>query len=502
MNAYNQLLEHVKESTLLGTAAGFLNWDMLTNMPPKGTMIRGETLGILSKIIHRMQVSTEYSTLLAQAEKSADLENSVVARNLFLLRREYELNNVIPENLVGEMNKQRAISNQAWAKAKENSDWKHFEPELKKSFEISNRVAELMMEVKGTATLYDTLLDEFEPGMKSKKVAKIFSDLRDGLVPMIRKLSEKSAELDGSKLKRKVPIEIQKTILNDLASLIGYDTTSENASGRIDETNHPFTIGYFDDVRITVRYDENNPFPAIAVFLHEGGHAIYEQSFNPDWIYQPVGAMASLGIHESISRFYENMIGRSPEFWSYYLPRLNELTNGTYSDLSLEEFLPLGNRVSPSKIRVEADELTYSLHVIIRFEIEQGLFSGEYSISDLPQVWNEKYDEYLGVTIKDDKEGVLQDSHWSAGMFGYFPTYALGNLYNGMWYKKMTIDEPTWREDVANGNLKTAYNWLVGNVMSKANLYNPDDLVRSATGYDLVAEPFLDYLNDKYSMIF
>jgi carboxypeptidase Taq len=502
MNSYGKLLEKVKEITLLGTAAGFLNWDMLTYIPPRGTQLRGEQLGVMTRIIQRMQTSTEYSELLSKAEKEADASDPIVARNLQLLRRNFDVATVLPEDLVAEISKQRAVANQAWVKARAESDWKIFEPVLQKTYDLSYKAAELTMDVIGAKSHYDALIDGFEPSMTSEAISSAFTELRSGLVPLVKDLTEKSSQVDVSKLRRKVDKEIQKQIVTDLASTIGYDTTSEQAGGRIDETHHPFTIGYYDDVRVTVRYDENDVLSTLLVLMHEGGHGIYELSFNPDWKYQPVGAMAGLGIHESISRFYENMVGKSKEFWTYYLPRVNELSKGSLSDVSVDEVMAFVNQVKPSKIRVAADEVTYSLHIIIRFEIEKSLFAGDIKISELPQVWNEKYSEYLGVNIENDAEGVLQDTHWSAGMFGYFPTYALGNLYNGMWYEKMSKNVPDWKSDVQNGNIQTAYTWLKENVMQEGAMYDPLDLVEKVMGTKLSGKPFLTYLENKYKALF
>ncbi|MFW9918615.1 MAG: carboxypeptidase M32 [Candidatus Thorarchaeota archaeon] len=502
MESYTKLMERVKEITLIGTATGFLNWDMLTYMPPRGAQLRGEQLGAMTRIIQRMQTSPEYADLLLRSEKEVDDSNALESRNLKILRKNYEVARSLPEDLVAEIAKQRAISNQAWGKARSESKWKIFEPELEKTFELSKKAAELTMDAKGASTLYDSLLDDFEPGMNSEQVASAFSELRKGLVPLVRDLTEKCSKLERSKISKSIPKEIQKKVVLDVADTIGFDTTSATSGARIDEAAHPFTMGYFDDLRITTRYIEDNPLVAVAALMHEAGHGIYEQSFNPDWMFQPIGTMASLGIHESISRFYENMVGRSKEFWTYYLPRFNDLTDGAFRDISIDELMPLINNVGPSKIRVEADEVTYSLHVIIRFEIEQALFNGEIEIKELPLIWNEKYSEYLGVNIETDAEGVLQDSHWSAGMFGYFPTYALGNLYNGMWYHKMSQDRPSWKQDLQEGIIDTAYSWLKENVMYKANLYDPSDLVYDVTGQKLTGKPFLNYLEDKYSAIF
>jgi len=251
-----------------------------------------------------------------------------------------------------------------------------------------------------------------------------------------------------------------------------------------------------------VKYHKDNVSSAIFAILHEAGHALYEQNLNPDWKFQYIGTSASYGIHESQSRFVENMIGRSPEFLRFYLPKLEEFTNRSFPGVDGITFLRAMNLVEPSLIRIEADEVTYSLHIIIRFEIERALFSDKITVSELPQVWNEKYSEYLGVDVPDDSRGVLQDTHWASGSFGYFPSYALGNIYDGMLLEKMQRDFPHWLDDVAEGNILPAINWLKENVHVYSAMYDPLMLIEKVTGKKLTAKPFLDYLEAKFSKIF
>jgi carboxypeptidase Taq len=241
---------------------------------------------------------------------------------------------------------------------------------------------------------------------------------------------------------------------------------------------------------------------SIYSILHEAGHALYEQGLPMDYMYQPIGMSASYGVHESMSRFIENMIGKSPEFWEYYTPVFRELTGNIFKDVSKEKLLKAANYVTPSKIRVEADEVTYGLHIVIRFEIERDLFNGNLGIDELPQVWNNKYRDYLGVEIENDSEGVMQDTHWAGGSFGYFPSYALGNIYDGVWLTKLKKDIPNWKQEIVKGSFKNVKEWLTENVYSYANLYDPEDLVKHVTGKGLIVEPFIDYLDKKFSRIY
>jgi carboxypeptidase Taq len=281
-----------------------------------------------------------------------------------------------------------------------------------------------------------------------------------------------------------------------------YDVESKEAGGRVDETEHPFTTGYYDDVRITTHYHEENFTSSVFSILHEGGHATYEQNLKREWMYQPIGTGCSTGFHESQSRFLENIIGRSWEFWIYYLPKLKELTGEIFSDIELDEFIRAINRINRSKIRIEADELTYCLHIIIRFEIERELISGKIKVAELPQIWNQKYEEYLGVDIENDSEGVMQDTHWASGLYGYFPTYALGNIYSGQILATMEKDVPDWRNQIAKGNFHNIKQWLIKNLYSYGDLYDPPKLIKKITGEGITVKPYLYYLNKKYSKLY
>ncbi|MGM0687320.1 MAG: carboxypeptidase M32 [Promethearchaeati archaeon] len=502
MDAYHKLLQEFHDIVLLDSVQSMIHWDLETYIPPKGVKQRSEQMSLLSRLEHRMTTSEKVGKLLEETEKEMEDLTKEQKRNLHLIRRKYEEETSLPEDLVGSLSKQKAISVDTWKKAKVKNDWSIFEPELEKTIELSIERAEILMDAKDMPSVYDTMIDDFEKGMTKEKIASVFSELRRGLVPLTQKCAEVSSDVKTDFLNRVVPIETQKNIATDLATTIGYDTTSDEAVGRIDPTEHPFTTGYYDDVRITLNYKENNLVGMMYAALHEGGHALYEQNMNPDWKYQPIGQAASFGIHESQSRFIENMVGRSPEFLEYYYPRLNELTDDLFSDIDKSRFAKAVNLVEPSKIRIEADEVTYSLHVIIRFEIEKALFGGEIEISDLPQVWNDKYDEYLGVEVENDSEGVMQDTHWASGYYGYFPSYALGNVYDGMWLQKINKDMPKWQKNLTRGKVTPVTEWLIENVHHYGSLYDPADLIEEVVGKRPKAQPFLSYLEDKYSSIF
>ncbi|MFZ0966372.1 MAG: carboxypeptidase M32, partial [Candidatus Bathyarchaeia archaeon] len=331
---------------------------------------------------------------------------------------------------------------------------------------------------------------------------EVFDELREGLVSLLRKCEASKKQPDISILKGKVPIDIQRKISKALAEFVGYDVESKESGGRIDETEHPFTTGYYDDVRITTHYHEAYLASSLFSVLHEAGHAIYEQNLKQEWMYLPIGTGCSSGFHESQSRFVENIIGRSREFWVYFLPKLKQIAGNTLSDANLETFVRAVNQVKPSKIRVEADEVTYCLHIIIRFNIERDLFAGKIMVKELPEIWNQSYTDYLDVKIENNSEGVMQDTHWASGLYGYFPSYALGNIYSGQILATMQKDLPNWKKQIEKGNFSPVKNWLIKNVHTYGDLYDPPDLIRKITGKELNVKPYLNYLNEKYSKLY
>jgi carboxypeptidase Taq len=501
---YDKLMAKAKDVTVLQTIEAVVHWDMETKMPPKGIKQRSQQLALLSQIEHRMSTNPEIEVLLSKIEKHSghDTLNELQKRNLYLIRKQYDEQTKLPEELVVETARQQAITVDVWKKAKAAKDFLMFKPELEKLLELRKKAAEILMEVKETKTPYDALIDIFEPKMTAEMIAKVFAALKEGLVVTLKKCLNAPKQPDISVLKRKVPVDVQREISNELAKFIDYDVASPKAGGRIDETEHPFTTGYYDDVRITTHYYEDNLAPSLFSVLHEGGHAIYGQNLKSKWIYQPVGTGCSLGFHESQSRFVENIVGRSREFWVYFFPKLKRLTGNVFSDVASDDFVRAINQVKPSKIRVEADEVTYCLHVIIRFEIERELIAGKIAVTDLPEIWNQKYKDYLGVDIENDSEGVMQDTHWASGYFGYFPTYALGNIYSGQLLAKLEKDVPTWKDQITKGNFRNVKEWLVNNIHHYGNLYDPADLIKKITGEQLNVKPYLEYLDKKYSWIY
>jgi carboxypeptidase Taq len=500
---YKQLLAKTKDVMVLSTAEGIIHWDMETMMPPKAVGQRSEQLALLSRIHHKLATDPEIGKLLDTIQNSLEYAKmgQVQKRNVYLINKSYREQTALPEKLVGDLAMQEAVTVNAWKKAKAKKDFNIYKADLQKLFELSREAAEILMKVKETKTPYEALIDNFEPKMSAETITETFTQLLAGLKPLIAKVEDHQIKPSPETLKQPVPADAQRKIAQLITQTLGYDTASPQAGGRIDETEHPFTSGYSDDVRITTHYYPNNFASSVFSVLHESGHAIYEQNLPKEWEYQPIGSTCSYGIHESQSRFYENIIGRSREFWTSFLPKVHQATP-SLAGLELDAFVRAINRVEPSKIRIEADEVTYSIHIIIRFELERDLFAGKIRVDELPQVWNQKYADYLGVEVKNDSEGVMQDTHWASGLYGYFPSYALGNIYDGQLFAAITQALPNWRNDLAQGKLEAVNAWLRENIHLRGDLYDPEELIELATGRSLDSTPFIMYLNKKYGKLY
>ncbi|HVP26610.1 MAG TPA: carboxypeptidase M32 [Candidatus Bathyarchaeia archaeon] len=503
-SSYKKLMEKTKDLIVFNSAKSIIYWDMETMMPPKAIKLRSEQLALLSRFEHKLSTDPEIGTLLPKIMRHSgyDKMTAVEKRNVYLIKKNYEEQTKLPEELVAAIAKQQAVAVDVWKKAKATKKFAMFKPELEKLVELQKKAAEILMKVKKTKTPYDALIDIFEPKMTAKSITKVFDELREGLVATLKKCEASPKQPDPSVLKHKVSIDAQRKIAVALSEFVHYDVTSKNAGGRIDETEHPFTNGYYDDVRITTHYYEKMFASSIFSVLHEAGHAMYEQDLNQEWMYQPVGTSCSSGIHESQSRTIENIIGRSREFWVYFLPKLRKLTGRALQDVRLDKFVHAINQVTPSKIRVEADEVTYGLHIIVRFNIERDLFADKITVKELPEIWNQSYKDYLGIKITNDSEGVMQDTHWASGLYGYFPSYALGNIYSGQFLAAMEKDLPNWRGQLAKGNFANIKQWLAKNIHNPGNLYDPADLIKKVTGKEPTVKPYLNYLNAKYSELY
>jgi carboxypeptidase Taq len=501
---YDQLLAKYKDITVLRSASAIVYWDMETKMPAKGLEIRSEQLSLMDLMAHQMTVDPSIEQRLQRIEKDRAFASlsPEQRRNVHLIRKSYDEESKLPDTLVAEMSKQQTLSVGNWKKAKAAKDFALFKPYLERTIELKKQAAEIWMKVKGTKTPYDALLDMYEPGMPADRISEVFAGMREGLIRIMRRAESASDRPDPSILSKEVPVEAQRKFSGLVMDFLGYTNEGPEAWGRLDETEHPFSNGYYDDERITTHYYVDNFKSSLFSVMHETGHALYEHDLPRQWMYQPIGAAASYGIHESQSRYVENMIGRSPEFVGYLLPKLRKFAGKALAGVAAKDMYRAVNAVEPSKIRIEADEVTYGLHIIIRFELERDIFADRLKVEELPQAWNEKYDQYLGVEIQNDSEGVMQDTHWAGGSYGYFPSYALGNIYGGMFLKKMGRDVPEWRAAVRKGDFGPVKNWLAENVHSKGNLYDPADLVKVVTGEELTIGPFISYLDEKVASVY
>jgi carboxypeptidase Taq len=493
-----------KQQYVLRTANQMIHWDLETMMPPRGIILKSEQLGLMDVLAHKILVDPQIPKLLATLEAESSLRemDAFQKRNIELVRRYYDQEAGLPEDLVEALAKQQAMTIVAWKKAKAAKTFSMYRNELEQMIALKKKAAEIMMGIRKTPTPYDALIETFEPGMTQETIAKVFEEMKAGIMRTAHNIQASGVKPDVSFLSYPVPVEQQRKISLAAMQFIGYDTTSPSAGGRLDETEHPFTTGCYDDVRITTHYHVDRFLSSFYSVMHEGGHALYEQGIPHQWMFQPLGSASSYGVHESQSRFVENMVGRSPEFLAYILPILRNLTKGALKGVRQDDFVKAVNRVEPTKIRIDADEVTYGLHIIIRFEIERELFVGKIGVDDLPAVWNEKYEKYLGLKIENDSEGVMQDTHWAGGAFGYFPSYAMGNIYGGMFLEKMNKDLKGWRKSVKKGDFSGVKSWLTTNVHSKGDTLDPAQLVKAVTGRDVEVQPFIDYLDRKFSKIY
>ena len=492
-----QLIELAAELEDLGHVTAVLGWDQQTNMPSGGAEERGMQTSIIGKIMHEKFTTDEVGELISELEDEVgDLDAETdEARSVKVAKRQYEKQTKVPLPLLMETIQTETMAHEAWVEAKAKADFNIFKPHLEKIVDLRKQYAELF---KPYDHIYDPLLDDFEPGMKTAEVKEIFNKLRPHQVELIQAISEKEPP-DNSFLKQHYDEERQEIIGRYVITRFGYDWKR----GRLDLAPHPFTTTFGQgDVRITTRYLDDDAGSALFSTMHEAGHAMYEQGVPRKYRRHPLGGPASLAIHESQSRLWENLVGRSKEFWSFLYPSMQMLFPQYLGDVSMEDFYRGINKVEPSFIRVEADEATYNLHVMLRLEIEIGLMEGSIEVADLPEIWNTKMEEYLGVTPPNDAKGVLQDVHWSGGMIGYFPTYALGNLASVQLWDKMVELHPNIPDEIAQGKFDTILGWMRENVHQYGSKFEPQEIMLKATGSKITPEPYIKYLNQKYGEIY
>ncbi|HEX6987973.1 MAG TPA: carboxypeptidase M32 [Bacillota bacterium] len=495
---FEQLLARCREVADLERAAAVLAWDEQTYMPPGGARARADQKATLRRLAHAALTSPEFGELLqALAEDVESLApDSDQAALVRLARRHYDRAVKLPPDLVEALSRAGSEGFTAWLEARRANDFAVFQPKLERLVELQRQKADAL---GWRERRYDALLDLFEPGMRTSMVEQTFSTLRDQLVPFLQAIRERVDAVDDSVLRRHYPAQAQWEFTVDLLRAIGFDFDR----GRQDRSEHPFTTSFsVDDVRVTTRIHENYLAQAVFSTIHEAGHAFYELGLPREHERTPLCETASLGLHESQSRLWENVIGRSRGFWEHFLPRLAERFPSQLAGVGVDQFYRAVNRVEPSFIRTEADEVTYNLHIFLRFELEQALLDGDLKVADLPGAWNGKMQAYLGVTPPDMLRGVLQDVHWSDDLFGYFPTYSLGTVLAVQFYEKALADHPGLPEEIRQGRFDTLHRWLTDNVHRHGARYEPAQLIRRVTGTDLDAGPYLRYIRAKYGEIY
>ncbi len=493
--AYSNLVEISEKVYYCKALLNILDFDKETIMPRGGAEYRGKVVGFVTKIGHDLVATDDYGNLLEVSEKGdwGEWEKA----NLRLWRRQYDIQRKLPADFVEKEAAAISEAYTAWEKAREQNDPTGFIPQLEKVFELQKERADFLGYDEHP---YDALLDLYIPGMTTAKLEELFADLKPFVIDLARRIGESEVKPDFAKFESiRFDSLKQKEFVLNMTSAVGFDYHI----GYLGETPHPITLNLgLGDVRITDSFQRKDILWPFTVALHEGGHGIYEQGLPAKYYGQPVGESMSMDIHESQSRFYENHMGRSPAFWSYWLPRLEGAFPSEMSGIGLDEFCLYLNRVQPSLIRIEADEVTYSLHVIIRFEIERDVMAGKLAVKDIPEEWNRKYKEYLGVEPPDYSTGFLQDLHWSQGYVGYFPSYVLGSMNAAQLYATLEKEQPDIEEKIADGEFIVLRDWLRERIHKWGNLYMPEEIIEKATGEKPNAKYYIDYLGKKYGALY
>ena len=465
-------------------------------MPVKGVGFRSRQLAQLASFHHRMITDPRVGELLSACEADGEVTadpRTPSAVNIRELRRQYDRQTKLPESLVRELAEVTSLAQHEWTEARKDSDFARFRPWLEKIVALTRQKAECFGWPEGGEP-WDALAEDYEPGCTAAAVEAVFAPLRERLTELVGELMASRVRPDNAFNERKLPLEQQEKFVRFVSFQIGFDFDR----GRLDRSTHPFTSGtHCNDVRMTTRYQDDHVNEALGSTLHEAGHAIYEQGLPAEHVGTPMGESVSLGIHESQSRMWENQVGRSRSFWVWCQPMLAKFFGAAAARLDLDSVYGAANIVKPDFIRVEADEATYNMHIMVRFEIERGLMSGDLAVADVPGVWNERYQEYLGLDVPDDRRGCLQDIHWSGGNIGYFPTYTLGNLYAAQFFEAALEAMPDLLQQFERGEFGGLMSWLNKNIHSQGRRYRAAELCERVTGQPLSADPLLRHLAAK-----
>lgn len=496
--AYEKLVTRLKKTALLSSCSAVLEWDEQTYLPAAGAEHRANQLALMAGITHEQATNPEIGNLLEELEDHSYFgEDSLEQANIREARHEYDRATKLPRRLVEELSRVATLSHHAWVDARKTNQFQDFLPWLEQMIDLKREEAAAIGYEGNQA--YDALLDGYEPGATSELIEQAFVPLRNELVALVSAIKDSGITPDISILTRKYPVEKQREFSMAAAKQIGFDFNA----GRLDIAAHPFCSGFGPgDCRLTTRYDEHHFPGAFFGTLHEAGHGIYEQGLNQEYYGTPVGSFTSLGIHESQSRMWENLVGRSRAFWNHFYQPAQTLFPEALANVDREEFYRAINDVRPSFIRVEADEVTYNLHIMLRFELEKALISGALKPADLEAAWNEKFSEYFGLTPDTPANGCLQDVHWSAGLIGYFPTYALGNMYAAHFFNAAEKELGDLNKLIAKGEFTPLKEWLNQKIHKQGKLFRANRLVEVVTGETLSHEPLIGQLQNKYRELY
>ena len=497
---YLELITLTKRAGLLSSCGSVLSWDRETYMPPGGAEHRAEQLSLLAGVAHEWATSPRIGVLLHELQ-DASFPNGEQADNhvnIREIRRTYRRATCLPQRLVEELARVTALAQQEWAAARASASFSDFAPWLKKIITLKQEEA-AAVGFADEGEPYDALLDEYEPGATSAQVSIAFDHLRQELVPLLHAIQGSDRCPPVSILQRSFAAEAQEQFARAAAARIGFDFQR----GRLDVTTHPFCSGFGPgDCRLTTRYDTNFFSAAFFGTLHEAGHGIYEQGLPDAAFGTPLGSAVSLGIHESQSRLWENLVGRSFPFWQHFFPKAQNAFPAALGNTNLEEFYFAINAVAPSFIRVEADEVTYNLHIMLRFQIERDLISGRLDPDDVPAAWNDRFEKDFGLRPANDAQGCLQDVHWSAGLFGYFPTYALGNMYAAQLFEAANKSLGDLNEQFSQGHFEPLLQWLRTSVHQHGQRYTAGDLIQKISGKPLSDEPLTRQLQQRFCPLY
>ncbi|NNE45894.1 MAG: carboxypeptidase M32 [Rhodothermales bacterium] len=491
----SELRTHLARVRDLESAAAVLEWDQETYMPAGSIESRANQIGTLRQMAHDAATSDRVGSLLQTLEEMHDDGDDFTTSLIRIARRDYDRATRLPPTLVSRLARVSAIAKEAWKEARDTDRFDLFSPHLRQIVELNIEKAESL---GFTESVYDPLLDEFEPGMTAAEVSTLFLELRAKLVPIVRAIAA-APQVDDSILRRRYPHDAQWRFGESVIRDFGYDFNR----GRQDLSAHPFTTTFsINDVRLTTRIEEDFFSPGFFGTLHEAGHGLYEQGIAASLERTPLASGTSLGMHESQSRLWENLVGRSRIFWQHYLPVLQSRFPGLVDDVSVDEFYRAVNQVTASPIRVEADEVTYNLHIMLRFEIEMDLLTGKLDVEEIPDSWNDRMVEYLGLRPANNATGALQDIHWSLGTFGYFPTYTLGNLISVQLFDRLRADVPGVTDDIGRGDFDRLLAWLREHVHRHGRSRSAAQIIQDTCDTELSAEPWLTYIRQKYGEIY